>query len=378
MYKRQAGEDNVFSINGPSSGGVLSGPNGAPTATGSSGGNNDDFTNKSVVIPPGIAPGATVNPAGVSFTNSVQNTGTGPANISLLPTPPANAGDLPNGTTVTITKDANSATYSYDASTGFFTFVPGSGTGVGVNGAAITATNPVGIANVAANGGTDTYGVSVDLPASAQFTGYPVSITAFADGGATPNGLPDVTEAQNITINRVYTGFLKLVKKSRVLQGTGPAVGAGQGDFESTPATAGFDPNTAVTDVNRVPAPGNIIEYRIEYTNISTTGGSGSVLLNASRVVITEDGTGPVDAPSNNWAKDNDGNGVIDTSNVTTKAIDNNGGTISYFSGSPANTPAVDQTGTSQNTDITKYIDTVPGAIAPSVTKTFTFQRLVN
>ena len=369
-----AGEDNVFSINGPSSGGVLSGPNGAPGATGPSGGNNDDFTNKSVVIPPGIAPGAPVNPAGVSFTNSVQNTGTTPANISLLPTAPATPGDLPTGTLVTISKDSNSATYTYNGTV--FTFT--SGTGVGANGQPITGTNPVGISGVAANG-TDTYGVSVDLPDSAQFTGYPVSITSFADT-VTANGLPDTTEAQNITIDRVYTGFLKLVKKSRVLQGTGPAVGAGQGDFESTPAAvAGInDPNPNVADVNRVPAPGNIIEYRIEYTNISTTGGNGSLLLNATRVVITEDGTGPVEAPGNNWAKDNDGNGVIDTSNVTTKAVDNNGGAISYFSGSPATTPAADQTGTSQNTDVTKYIDTVPGAIAPSVTKTFTFQRLVN
>ncbi|MDB9376861.1 hypothetical protein PN460_03165, partial [Nodularia sphaerocarpa CS-585A2] len=160
----------------------------------------------------------------------------------------------------------------------------------------------------------------------------------------------------------VYTGFLKLVKESQILQGTGPAVQGTDGTFS--------------TD-EKQPAPGNIIEYRITYSNISEPqAGTGNVILTAGSVVIVEDGT----AGGNNWALDNDGNGEIDTSNVVGSA--QGSGTINFFSGNPATTSASDQTN-AENTpatvdnDVTRYTNEVE-TVAPNTTGTFTFQRKVN
>jgi hypothetical protein len=168
-----------------------------------------------------------------------------------------------------------------------------------------------------------------------------------------------------------------MVKMSQILQGTGPAVQGTDGTL-STSA--------------KKPAPGNIIVYQIQYTNISTPPvGSNDVVLNASNVVITEDGTanagstgvigttGGTNVNSNNWALDNDGNGIIDTSNIVGTAKDSGAATITFYSGNPANTLLnTEQSGTTVNTDVTKYLDTITGQIAPGVSRTFTFQRKVN
>ncbi len=361
---------NVTTLSVPSPTSVLNGPNGLPDAVGPTD-NNDDFTNRSALIPPNIAPGSTVDPAGVSFTNTVQNTGISAANISLVPTPPATPSDLPTGTVVTISYQGLSAAYTYNGTS--FVFTSGAGT---VGGNPISATNPVRIDAVAANGGKANYGVSVDLPAGTPLStdttaqgaavtntierGFPTRVTAFIDSTTNP-GNP-TGKPQNISIDRVYTGFLQLLKESRVLQGTGPALPAG--------STDGTFSNTA-----KKPAPGNIIEYRISYKNISTAQvGTGNVILNADKVVITEDGT----QTPNNWAKDNDNNSQIDTSNIVSSAKDSGASTIQFFSGNPATTSSIDQTGTTANTDITKYIDAVTGQVAPGIQRTFTFQRKVN
>ncbi|MEA5621849.1 hypothetical protein [Nostoc sp. UHCC 0251] len=367
---------NTTTLTVPNATSVLNGPNGVPDAVGPTD-NSDDFTNKSALIPPNIAPGSTVDPAAVSFTNTVQNTGISPANISLVPTPPAIKGDLPTNTVVTVSYQGLSAAYTYDGTN--FIFVPGSGAGT-VGGNPISATNPVRIDAVAANGGKANYGISVDLPAGTPLStdttaqgaavttierGFPTPVTAFID--ANNNGLPD-DAATNVSIDRVYTGFLQLLKESRVLQGTGPALPSGStdGTFSVTP---------------KKPAPGNIIEYRITYKNISTPQvGTGNVILNASKIVITEDGTlstAPNDG-KNNWAKDNDASGQIDTSNIVGSAKDSGASTIQFFTGDPANNPGVDQTGTTVNSDVTKYVNTATGQIAPGVLRTFSFQRKVN
>ncbi|WP_392530551.1 beta strand repeat-containing protein [Nostoc sp. C117] len=361
------GDVNVTTLSVPNASSVLNGPNGVPDAVGPTN-NNDDFTNKSALIPPNSAPGSTVDPAAVSFTNTVQNTGTSPSNISLVPTPPATAGDLPTNTVVTVSYQGLSATYTYNGT--IFVFTSSVGT---VGGNPISATNPVRIDGVAANGGKANYGVSVDLPANTPLStdtnaqgaavttiqrGFPTPITAFID--ANNNGSPD-DAATNISIDRVYTGFLQLLKESRVLQGTGPALSnSADGTFSITP---------------KKPAPGNIIEYRITYKNISTPQvGSGNVILSADKIVITEDGT----QTPNNWAKDNDNNSQIDTSNIVSSAKDSGTSTIQFFSGNPATNSANDQTGTTANTDVTKYVDAVTGQVAPGVQRTFTFQRKVN
>ncbi|MCX7595740.1 MAG: hypothetical protein N2235_18660, partial [Fischerella sp.] len=350
------GEANVFTVQAPAASAVLNGPQNAPDAIGPSGQTNDDFTNKSSLVPAGTLPGSTLDPSGVAFTNTIKNSGINPGTITLVPTPPANTADLPNGTQVTITYGSSSAVYTYN------------------NGTFTGPTTPITIPNVDP-GKTVNYGVEVNLPANTPLStdinrGFPVPITASIDTNG--DGNPD---GQNITIDRVYTGFLKMVKVSRVLPGTGPAVGAGQDDFESTPAVNGIDPNPNVADVARTPAPGNIIEYQIRYKNISEPqSGTGNVILNADKVVITEDGT---QAP-NNWALDNDTNGQIDTSNIVGTAKDSGAATINFYSGNPASNSSIDKTGTTVDTDITKYVDTVTGKVAPGEQRTFTFQRKVN
>lgn len=353
-----SGEANVFILQNPAATSVLTGPQNAPDAVGPNNDNNKDFTNKSALIPANTAPLSKIDPSGVSFTNTLQNTGTSDADISLIPTALENKLDLPNGTLVTISKGSLSATYKYDQANNKFDFQSGQGT-VGAN--PISATNPVRVDGVKPGEKVD-YGVEINLPANTPLStdtiadypndkefGFPVPITGFIDNG--PVGL-DASDPQNTTIDRVYTGFLKMLKESRVLQGTGPAVQGNDGTFSSD---------------TKKPAPGNIVEYQVSYKNISTLqAGTGNVILKANKVVITEDGT----AKPNNWALDNDGNGEIDTSNIVSSAKDPNGN-IKFF-------PAGDQTGVIGNADVTKYIDEVTDPVLPGEEKKFVFQRLVN
>jgi len=346
------GEANVFTISVAVPSSIQNGPINAPDAIGPSS-NNDDFTNASSLIPPNQAPGSTLDPAPVAFTNTVKNDGTSPGSVTLAPSVPTTATDLPDNTTVTITYGSDSVAYTYNKTTGFT-----------ITSSTVGAGKPITIP-LAANQSVN-YGVEVNLPTGTPLStdinrGFPVPIVAAID--TNNDGTPD---AQNTTIDRVYTGYLKMVKESRVLQGTGSAVQGNDGTFSSTP---------------KFPAPGNIIEYRITYSNISDPqAGTGNIILNASKVVITEDGTlsTTVGDGKNNWALDNDGNGVIDTSNITGSAIDSGASTITFFSGQPASNPSSDQTGTTVNIDVTKYVDTVTGVVAPGSPRTFTFQRKVN
>ncbi|MBD2665268.1 hypothetical protein B6N60_00136 [Richelia sinica FACHB-800] len=365
------GDANVFTVQNAANSSILNGPKDAPGATGPDGTTATDFTNKSSLIPAGTLPGSTINPSAVGFQNTFKNDGLDAGVVTLTPTAPTNLTDLPTGTRVTITYGSNSAVYTYDSGTGIFTLNTGS---------TITIPNVAGGASV-------NYGVEVDLPTGTQLStdidkGFPVRITAAIDNyttdtntdGIKDSGNDGTIDASNITIDRVYTGFLKLLKFSRILKGSGPDVGTGQGNFESTPAVNGIDPNPSVADVPRVPAPGNIIEYQIRYKNISEVqSGTGNVILKADKVVITEDGT----QSPNNWALDNDVNGQSDTSNQPTKAVDPRG-TITFFSGNPANTSVGDITGTTADTDVTKYINSLNGTVDPQVEGNFTFQRKVN
>lgn len=343
------GDVNVYTVSVATGNSVLNGPNNAPDATGPSGLTNDDFTNKSSFVPPNTAPGSTLDPQSVGFTNTIKNNGTSANDITIVPTAPATATDLPTGTKVTVSYNNQSAVYTYNSGTGAFTIATGT---------------PIKVSGVAA-GASVNYGLEVDLPAGTQLStdtgkGFPVPITALID--TNNNGVVDGAEVYNISIDRVYTGFLKMVKVSRVLLGTGPAVQGTDGTFSITPKN---------------PAPGNIIEYQIQYTNISDAqAGTGNVILNANKVVITEDGT--VGAAGNNWALDNDNNTQIDTSNIVGSAKDSGASTIQFFNGNPATTSGIDQTGTTVNTDITKYVDTATGQVAPGIQRTFTFQRKVN
>jgi hypothetical protein len=353
------GEANTFVIRTPDAAEVLNGPQGQPAAVGPTD-NNDDFTNKSTLVPTDKQPGDTLDPSSVAFTNTVQNSGTDPHSISLVPTPPADLTHLPVNTVVTITHGAESKSYVWNG-TQFLFDADGNPNTTGDQSVIDTIAEYITIPNVAP-GTSVNYGAEVNLPPGTPLStdinrGFPVPITAFIDDG-TP-GLQG-TEPLNITINRVYTGYLKLVKESRILQGTGPAVQGSDGTFS--------------IDLKK-PAPGNIIEYRIRYSNISEAqSGTGNVILRASNVVITEDGV----SNGNNWALDNDANGQIDTSNIVGSAQDSGAATIQFFNGNPATNPSIDQTGTTVNTDVTKYINTVTGNVEPGQERTFIFRRRVN
>ena len=171
---------------------LLNGPSGSPTATGPDAtntlSNNFDFTNKSSSVPVGTLPGVTIDPDKVTFTNTVQNTGTTASNIALLPEL-MTVSNLPLLTEVKISTGAGqSATYKLTANG--FEFVPLSGTGTS-NGVAISATNPVVLENVAVNTPAS-YQVEVNLPAGTKLStdptvagGYGVVINAFIGGTVT-------------------------------------------------------------------------------------------------------------------------------------------------------------------------------------------------
>ncbi len=216
-------------------GSVLNGPQGQPGAVGPTN-NNDDYTNKSVNTGiAGIPPGGVTNAAGtVNFTNTLQNTGNANDNFTLTVTSfPAGATVVVNGVTV-------------------------------VNNGVATG-NPVPPIAIPF-GGSSNYTVSVTLPAGmVVLTGFETVIRA------TSSNTPAST---NDTIDRVYTGFVRLDKTVSVANSTG--VGG---------------PTDSV--------PGAVITYTITYTNVSSSGGSNNVTLTATNIVITEDGAA---LPVNNWA----------------------------------------------------------------------------
>jgi hypothetical protein len=325
--KTKGGEDTVYSIAAT----PLNGPNGKPGATGPTG-TNDDFTNKSIVVPAGKDPSVDltdVETTPVTFDNTVQNTSGSSQVISLLPTPPATPGDLKDDTKVTITDPATggqTATYTYTAAGGF---VPSGGT-----------TTPVKITVPA--GGTANYKVTVDLPIAPQLKGYPVPITSFVD--VNNDGQP-AGEPSNVTIDRVYTNYLELKKEARILESNG------------TTEVVGFTTNQAT--LGPAATPGRVIEYRVTYTNISTTGGTDSVILPANNLVITENGS----TGNNTWFTL-----TLDRTYptpATGTGASTGGGTI-----------AVTTAPNGAVTDIQIYTNTVT-TVAPTDSGTLTFQRKI-
>jgi hypothetical protein len=216
------------------SGNVLNGPQGQPGAVGPTN-TNDDYTNKSVNTGiAGVPPGGVTTALGtVTFTNTLQNTGNADDNVTLTVT------SFPAGATVVVN-------------------------GVTVVNSGVATGNPVPPIAIAFGGSSD-YTVAVTLPAgNIVLTGYNTVIRATS--GNTP-------ASTNDTIDRVYTGFVRLDKTASVTNSTG--VGG---------------PTDSV--------PGAVITFTITYTNVSSTGGSNNTTLTATNIVITEDGA----ALPNNWA----------------------------------------------------------------------------
>lgn len=266
-------------------GAVLIGPSTKPAAIGPTN-NNDDYTNRSLKTEvAGLAFGSTTSSAGsFVFTNTIRNSGN--ANDSFDITVPS----APSGFTVEISLD-NGSTYT--------TMTSGNSVNLPINYASdkdilVRVTAPSGTAVLAENG-------------------FPVVIRSTST--LTPS-------AYNETIDRLYTGFLRMDKSFVVINGTG--VGG-------------------ATDA----VPGAVIEYTITYRNLATTGGTDNSTLTVSNLVITEDGA----VAPNNWA--------TYTNQVVGSASDTNGGTI---------------TGDAANSTV--LTDTVP-SVAPQVTGTFKFRRVI-
>ena len=324
---------------------------------------NHDFQNLGVATPAVVDNtvngngdvDTTYDPAAVTFTNTIENPDTARiTEVILQPTSPdslglgGDAADIPDGTSVEIDYDGNTATYTYTSADGF-----------------TTADTPVEIPAI--NGGASVnYQVTVDLPTGTQLStnndgaggvvgGYPVPVVAYIDDGAN-TGL-EADDTYNVTVNQVYTGYLKLDKQSRVLRANESGV------YSVVPGMDYGDLDTA-----KFPAPGDRIEYQVVYSNISEPQGNGTNngVLQANDLRITEDGT----VRDNNWALDNNTDGVIDTLNVPSSATDPNG-TITYFEGDPSDTAS-----SATSRVVTRYVDFVPN-VAPGTEGTFTFQREV-
>ncbi len=337
--KTNGGEDTVLTIaatplNGPAGQPAAKGPN----ATGTDDDNNNDFTNKAVSPAIGLDPAALLTDAqtpDVVFVNTVQNTSDSSQTIVLIPLPPAVKTDLPNGTKVTIDSDgtgtiATPVTFTYNQATGAFT----------PDGAVPSVVVPAG--------GTPSYGVTINLgDNAAQNIGYSVPIAAFIDTDG--NGQYDNTkEPGNLTLDRVYTGYVSLKKEARILEADGNTQVAGF----TTASTAAEQ-----QALNAAALPSRIIEYRITYTNLSSGQGSGAnnVMLPANTLKITEDGT---TAP-NNWF-------------TTTK--DTNPTDTVKGSGTDSTTGAV--VATFSGADVQTYVDTV-STLAPGAIGEFKFRRQI-
>jgi len=263
-------------------GAVLIGPNGAAAAVGP-GSNNDDYSNKSVNTGiAGVAPSGVTTASGtLVYINTIQNTGNANDNFTI------DAPTVPSGFTVEVSTDGGT-NYTTVSGGGSVSLAIGFGSSANIN---VRITEPAG---------------------NTVLTGFDSIIRVTS--GNTP-------AANNRTIDRLYTGFVRLDKSSSVSNSTG--VGG-------------------ATD----PVPGAVITYNVTYTNVSSSNGDANcVKLTASNVVITEDGL----AAPNNW------------------------GTYTTNSGTPSDSGS----GTVVTVSATKYTDTI-ASLAPGASAVFTFKRSIN
>jgi hypothetical protein len=382
------GEVNVQAI---TAAGILNGPDGTPAAVGPTD-NNDDFQNQATLTQGGspVTPtrtGTTFDPDAITFNNTFSNSVSSAGELDtvrLLLLPPndgnipaesrqAAASDLPTGTTATISvSNGSTVTYTYDGTAWTFT----SGSGSSFDGTA----NTLKFDNVQPGNQID-YTVVVNLPNTTNFSEYRfdqanpgeginqasfnIPIVAFVDNNN--NGAFDTANDNiyNITIDRIYTGYIILLKEVRII------------DTDGTTVLDGY----ATTINNSLVIPGRILEYRISYLNFSFTptnsgsasagSASGNTTLDASSLVITENGS----ASPNNWA------------GLTTHLVGTTftTGSIEYF-----NTGiSLGSTDPSTGTSVTSYVNTV-GTVTPTTSSTsdpdsqanyqgnMTFRRTIN
>jgi uncharacterized repeat protein (TIGR01451 family) len=202
---------------------VLLGPLGQPGAVGSD--NNDDYTNRSVTDGiAGVAPGGTTTEdSTIIFTNTLQNTGN--ANDTFTLTAPT----VPAGFSVEISPDGGAS----------YTTVSGGG----------SVTVGVGVGSQ-----TNILVRIMAPPGEAVLTAYATTIRATSGND---------NAVFNETIDRLYTGYLRIIKSQVVTNGT--SVGS------ATDAVAGAE-----------------IAYTISFTNISSSGGTNNSTLIVTNFVLTD------------------------------------------------------------------------------------------
>ena len=426
------GEDNTAPIGpgqAPASANILNGPDGQPAAVNKT--DDDDFQNKAI-------PFTTSDPNTVTFTNTVQNNTSNAANdpdlnnIVLLPLTPEVAdsvnsepedfgtnADIPVGTTVTITYDPDQnnddnrsgnvyASYRYvDGDNNLDTTNDRQWERFGDQNNLTTDPNGgpnfINIPTLSGVGSTLDYTVEVTLPNNSDGTedlrdgqGVGIPIVAFTNNNNAADFNPTTNTINNITVDRVYLGYLVCAKDARILNADGTEL------IPFTAAANNEDNQTLPASANTV--PGNIIEYRVVCTNSSQASvGTNNVVLNANNVVITEDGTLALEdntlpttsATKNNWALNNSAADVaaaqvgINTSNVIGSATATSTGsttpTITYgevtgnINNTTANTVTTisDRSGPDIANDVSVYTVNA-GTLAPGQSVTFTFQRKIN
>ncbi|MEO0373639.1 MAG: hypothetical protein AAF329_03215 [Cyanobacteria bacterium P01_A01_bin.17] len=320
------GEANVVNIgNVAGADDILNGPNNVPGAQGPTD-QNDDFTNQSTDVPAGTGPGVAFDPHPLAtdfsvFNNTIQNPSSAGfiADVTLQPISPTQAeaaddspltgqyglnADIPVDTVVVISatdENGDDLTATYTVIAGGTFRLDSSTTNAGGGGVIPTPGGPahVNVGNLDA-GDTLNYTVSVNLPATVTPNQeIPIPVVAFAEDNRIP-GLSG-EDTNNITINRLYTGFMQLTKQAQILDENGVIVQP----FTSDQTVL----NTFAVGTERF-RPGYQIEYRIVYENISTpvTGiGTGNVGMTAFEFEIVEDGNATITTATtpdtiNNWA----------------------------------------------------------------------------
>ncbi|MGB8700131.1 MAG: hypothetical protein WCD18_12005 [Thermosynechococcaceae cyanobacterium] len=379
---------------------ILTGPLNNADANGPAGDFNDDFTNRSTVLPDGTDTSekgaAQVTPTTVLFNNTVKNPSATAtmSNVTVQPLSASEAdgaagttgnyganGDIPNLTRVTVEYDPDGnpnagdrkAVYEYNQGDGTYdlieSYTDGSTT-------ADTTPRPVNVGGLGPSATKDVK-VTVELPAGTPLdvlSDYGIPIVAFPDDNVTA-GVGDGFNGEsvnNITIDRIYIGYMKLEKQARIIDTDKTVINGTTGN--DTNQDADTNPNVGWTKTIGSSVkiePGQYIEYRITYTNVSSsaTGLTGNSDLKATEFKVLEDGV-PSGTNNNSWAKLNtSGTGRV-TLHQQNTAADN--GTVEYFdsAASLGNTDPID------GAEVTKYINEV-GTVKPQDSGKFQFRRQV-
>jgi hypothetical protein len=289
-----------------------------PGATGPDGTTATDFTalsytNGATLLSAVNGANVTVpaSAAALTFTNSLQNNGNKDDILTLTAATGTGLTALPTGWTVTFQSTGQTASGSCAAVTA----------GTVITSVCVTS------------GSTQTYKVVFTPPASVTtftaYTGYGDAITATSTNNNT---------ITNLTTDEMFVGGF--VKLSKTL-----------GDAAGAPCSTATVFTTGAANVN----PGDCVQFTVTYANVAPGQGSGAnnQTLNASNVVVTENGTaagGTQVAYTNNWA--------TYTNGLYAAPADSNGGTLAGYNPGP---------GAAGSSAFTDTVSTLPAGTSGSV-----------